>query len=218
VRTNNACGGGDWSPIRKFQPNCPAAFIPTQESPPNGAISIAQPIELDWGDVSEATKYNVQVDNNADFGSMDVNDENVVMSAMTLPNLLEGVSYNWRIRTYNGCQWSDWSSVWIFTTSAQTDVEISDNGQIPDDFLLKQNYPNPFNPSTTIEFALPRAANVRLNIHNILGEKVETLVSRPMSAGSYSVIWDASSVPSGIYFYKITAGAFSETKKMTLIK
>lgn len=218
VRTNNACGDGDWSDTWEFQPNCPTAGVPTLESPLNGALSVMQPIELDWTDVAEATKYNVQVDNNADFGSMDVNDENVAVSALTLPNLLEGISYHWRIRAYNGCQWGEWSTVWNFIAGEQTDVKIVARDEIPESFTLKQNYPNPFNPATTIEFALPRAAYVTLDIHNILGGKVETLVSRPMSAGSYSVIWDASNAPSGVYFYKIEAGTFSETKKMTLVK
>jgi len=218
VRTNNTCGPGGWSSAWKFQPNCPAAGIPTLESPSNGALSVMQPIELDWGDVAEATRYNVQVDNDIDFETKDVNDENVAVSSMTLPILLEGVSYYWRIRTNNGCQWGDWSPVWSFVAGEQTDVGIIVRDEIPESFTLKQNYPNPFNPATTIEFALPRAAYVTLEIHNILGERIETLVSRPMSAGTYSVIWDASGVPSGVYFYKIEAGPFSETRKMTLVK
>ncbi len=218
VRTNNDCGSGDWSMVRKFQPNCPAVGIANLESPSNGAINITQPIELNWEDVAEATRYDVQVDDDIGFGTLDVNDENIAVSEFTLPNLIEGINYNWRIRVHNGCQWGDWSSVWNFVAGEQTDVNIISRDEIPEDFTLKQNYPNPFNPATTIEFALPRASYVTLDIHNILGEKVETLVSRPMSAGGYSVIWDASSVPSGIYFYKITAGQFSETKKMTLVK
>ncbi len=218
VRTNNACGAGGWSTVRRFQPNCPAVGIANLESPSNGAISITQPIELDWSDVAEATRYDIQVDDNIDFGTMDVNNENVVVSEYTLPTLLEGVTYNWRVRVHNGCQWGDWSSVWNFVAGEQTDIDIIARDEIPEDFKLKHNYPNPFNPSTTIEFALPRASYVTLEIHNILGAKVETLVSRSMSAGSYSVIWDASSVPSGVYFYKIEAGDFFQTKKMTLIK
>ncbi|MCP4703637.1 MAG: T9SS type A sorting domain-containing protein [candidate division Zixibacteria bacterium] len=218
VRTNNACGSGDWSNVRKFQPNCPAVGIANLESPSNGAINITQPIELNWEDVAEATRYDVQVDDDIGFGSLEVNDENIAVSEFTLPNLIEGINYNWRIRVHNGCQWGDWSTVWNFVAGEQTDVNIISLDEIPEDFTLKQNYPNPFNPATTLEFALPRASYVTLDIHNILGEKVETLIARPMSAGSYSVTWNASSVPSGIYFYQITAGQFTETKKMTLVK
>jgi len=111
-----------------------------------------------------------------------------------------------------------------FTPSGAMGVatDISDGTdnikQIPYEFSLQQNYPNPFNPSTKIEFAIPRAEFVTLDIFNILGKKVETLISKQMSAGNYSVTWDASMVSSGIYLYKINAGAFSETKKMTLLK
>ena len=101
-----------------------------------------------------------------------------------------------------------------------TDIDelTDDKKQIPNDFALHQNYPNPFNPATKIEFAIPRTEFVILNIFNILGKKVETLVSKQLSAGNYSVTWDAADISSGIYFYKIEAGSFSETKKMTLVK
>ncbi|MCP4703636.1 MAG: T9SS type A sorting domain-containing protein [candidate division Zixibacteria bacterium] len=111
-----------------------------------------------------------------------------------------------------------------FTPSGAMGVatDIADDlvgiNQIPENFVLKQNYPNPFNPSTKIEFALPRAEFVTVEIFNILGEKVESLVSKELTAGSYSVTWDAGNISSGIYFYKINAGEFSETKKMTLVK
>ncbi len=99
---------------------------------------------------------------------------------------------------------------------------IADNSDeskhIPEKFTLQQNYPNPFNPSTNIEFALPRAEFVTIDIFNILGKKVETLVSRQLTAGNYSVTWDATKASSGVYLYKISAGEFFETKKMTLIK
>ncbi len=89
---------------------------------------------------------------------------------------------------------------------------------IPAEFELHQNYPNPFNPSTKIEFAIPRAEFVTVDIFNILGKKVETLVSKQLTAGNYSVTWDATKASSGVYLYKINAGQFSESKKMTLIK
>ncbi|MGH7456771.1 MAG: T9SS type A sorting domain-containing protein, partial [bacterium] len=85
-------------------------------------------------------------------------------------------------------------------------------------FYLAQNYPNPFNPSTNIAFALVQAGNVKLRIFNALGQKVATLVNGRMSAGQHNVAWDARNVPSGIYFYKLEAGAFSQTRKMVLMK
>jgi len=89
---------------------------------------------------------------------------------------------------------------------------------IPIAFKLAQNYPNPFNPVTTIAFDLPRNSDVTLTIYNIMGEKVETLVSSGLKAGHYEVNWNARSVSSGIYFYTINAGSFTDTKKMVLMK
>ncbi len=93
------------------------------------------------------------------------------------------------------------------------EVEIA-----PAVFSLSQNYPNPFNPSTTIEFALPAPGFVTLSIFNILGEKVATLVSEELTAGSYKYHWDATELTSGIYFYRIQTGLFVEIKKMLLLK
>jgi len=89
---------------------------------------------------------------------------------------------------------------------------------IPDHFSLAQNYPNPFNPSTTIKFSLPAASNVQLEIYNVLGQKVTTLVDDALEAGIHTATWDASNQASGIYLYRIKAGNYIETKKMLMIK
>jgi plastocyanin len=86
------------------------------------------------------------------------------------------------------------------------------------EFLLNQNYPNPFNPSTTINFSIPKASKVAMEVFNSIGEKVETLVDRELSAGNYNFEWNASNLTSGIYFYKLTSGDFVETKKMILLR
>lgn len=92
------------------------------------------------------------------------------------------------------------------------------SGNIPVNFNLKQNYPNPFNPSTTIEFDLPKGDYVTLKVYNSLGKEVESLLSENMIPGNYKVTYDASKLSSGIYFYRLTTGSFSDTKKMSLIK
>jgi hypothetical protein len=89
---------------------------------------------------------------------------------------------------------------------------------IPDKYSLSQNYPNPFNPVTQIKFDLPKASMVNITIYNSLGKEIEQVISKELSTGSYSVDWDASLNPSGVYFYKITAGEFSQTRKMVLVK
>ena len=89
---------------------------------------------------------------------------------------------------------------------------------LPTTLELLQNYRNPFNPSTTIRYELPKAANVSLKIFNTLGQVVATLVNERMDAGYNQVQWNASNVPSGIYFYRLQAGEFLETKKMIVLR
>lgn len=92
------------------------------------------------------------------------------------------------------------------------------SSEIPGNYSLGQNYPNPFNPVTNIHFALPKSGYVRLGIYDALGREVESLVNEFKQAGSYSVDFSASKLSSGIYFYKIQSGDFSEVKKMILTK
>lgn len=93
-----------------------------------------------------------------------------------------------------------------------------DNGIIPDGYSLGQNYPNPFNPVTTISFSLPNASVARLDIYNIRGQRVATLVNELLDAGDHVITWDASNLASGVYLYRLEAGVFSEVRKMTLLK
>jgi hypothetical protein len=88
----------------------------------------------------------------------------------------------------------------------------------PKTFLLEQNYPNPFNPSTTIRYQLPVASEVKLEVYDVLGKKIATLVNERQSAGAYQVVWNASGLSSGTYFYRLQAGTFTQTKKMILVK
>jgi len=89
---------------------------------------------------------------------------------------------------------------------------------LPEEFSLSQSYPNPFNAQCIIDYALPNASHVRLEIFDILGRRVSTLVDEDKHAGFYQATWDAKEQPSGMYFYRIEAGEFTETKKMMLLK
>jgi hypothetical protein len=88
----------------------------------------------------------------------------------------------------------------------------------PKKFELSQNYPNPFNPTTTISYNLPEAGNVTLIIYNLLGQEIKTLVNEYKEAGVYTINFDASQLDSGLYFYKLQVGSFTQTRKMTLVK
>jgi len=96
-------------------------------------------------------------------------------------------------------------------------------GNVPKAYALNQNYPNPFNPTTQIAFDLPASGHVELAIYNVLGQNVRNLVSQEMEAGSHTVTWDGHSdggttVASGVYFYRLTAGSYSHTMKMMMLK
>ena len=113
----------------------------------------------------------------------------------------------------------------IFAARTDTTLYISPTnisfygGVIPGDFILYQNYPNPFNPLTTINYELPKDGTVKLIVYDMLGREVSKLVNNEFKvAGRYSVVFDGSSLSSGIYFYKIEAGAFKDIKRMVLVK
>ncbi|BDQ03348.1 S8 family serine peptidase [Ignavibacterium sp.] len=99
-------------------------------------------------------------------------------------------------------------------------LDVEDNNSLPTEFSLQQNYPNPFNPSTTIEYVIPNGVRnlVTLKVYDLLGSEVTTLVNEEKSAGIYKVDFDASELTSGIYFYKLQAGSFSQSRKMILLK
>jgi hypothetical protein len=86
------------------------------------------------------------------------------------------------------------------------------------EFELYDNYPNPFNPGTTIKYELPRASHVSLTVYDILGREVSVLVNDKREAGAYEVKFDGSNLASGIYFYRIQAGSFMQTKQLLLLK
>ncbi len=96
------------------------------------------------------------------------------------------------------------------------EIEVEVNAPLT--FGLEQNYPNPFNPSTNIKYSVPETGSIKLSIYNVLGEEVAVLVDRIVQVGFYEVTFDASNLPSGVYFYRLQAGSFVETKKMVLLK
>ena len=119
-------------------------------------------------------------------------------------------------------QWSD-NKILVATSEGLYRVGFSEivavnEFPVVSSFQLFQNYPNPFNPTTTIEFQIPERVFVKLSIFNTLGQEMETLVNEEKGAGVHRIVWNASSYPSGIYFYRLETSKFVETKKMILMK
>jgi hypothetical protein len=98
------------------------------------------------------------------------------------------------------------------------DIVLNSNKLIPMKYELGQNYPNPFNPTTVIQYQLPNADYVSLKLYNLLGEEVKTLVNEVQEAGYKLVQIDATGLSSGVYFYRLTAGSFVETRKLVLLR
>lgn len=99
-----------------------------------------------------------------------------------------------------------------------TSTGVGDDGVLPQKFALSQNYPNPFNPTTRISYTIPGGTNVKLTVFNSLGQEVATLVDGFKEAGVHEASFSAAGIPSGMYFYRINAGGFTETRKMVVLK
>jgi len=114
--------------------------------------------------------------------------------------------------------WGD-NGLYILKSDLVSDILIPENDKANQiNFSLKQNYPNPFNPSTVISYQLPVIGMVLLKVYDLLGREIATLVNEEKPAGEYEVEFNAARLPSGIYFYQLRTGNFSETKKMVLIR
>jgi hypothetical protein len=100
----------------------------------------------------------------------------------------------------------------------KTSTRVEESAELPESFYLSQNYPNPFNPQTTIAYGLPRSAHVKLTIMNSLGQEVETLVDGWKNSGRHSAMWKSNGHASGTYFFKLRAGEFEHTRRMSLVR
>ena len=118
-----------------------------------------------------------------------------------------------------GLQWPNYGKdIWRSNSFTDVVTSIDKNENLPYEFSLLQNYPNPFNAGTAIGFNLPNRSHVRLDVYDILGRKIETLIDKNLSAGYHSLIWNAENKSSGIYFYRITADDQTSTRRMLLVK
>lgn len=132
-------------------------------------------------------------------------------------SILESDYGEYVIAGYTSYNWENGFDVFALKTRVNFTDIADNNTQLPVDSFLR-NYPNPFNASTTIKFGLPEAGPVTVSIYDILGRKVETLMQGEQPAGYHQVVWDAGKRSSGMYFYRIEAGDYAETKKMVLLK
>lgn len=194
-------------------------IAPTLVSPADGAVGISTTPVLDWNDVANASTYGVQVSGNVNFTTTLVNATNLTTSTYTVGSgiLSNNVTYFWRASASNGLGTSPFSLIRFFTTAL---VGVVNTQEIPDVFSLHQNYPNPFNPVTKIKFDLPAGdfGKINLTVYDINGKVVSELLNTEYAAGKWEVDFNASSLGSGVYFCKLTAGNYSALNKMMLVK
>jgi len=205
-----------------YTANIPIPYEPLD----NQEIMVLDSLALRWTGRGVYDKFQLQVFSDSLF-SDGVIDTTLNLSFYILENLTNNSIYFWRVRSILGSEVSSWSPVWSFEILAPSGIEPG-NDEIPDEYNLFANYPNPFNPSTKINFAVPRNGFVNLTIYDVLGNEVATLVNEEKAAGSYEIEFstiggsasgrNVLNLPSGIYFYRLEAGTFVQTKKMILMK
>jgi hypothetical protein len=194
--------------------------------PENESTGVTVPVTFEWQEAEDVDSYNVRfhvvrsdpfsgektleffMDTTGIASTELVLDEEAGFEPLT--------TYSWSVQSVRGAISSAWSEAWEFETA---DVTSSENlSDIPKSFELRQNYPNPFNPVTQIQYALPEAIEVTLEVYDVLGRRLSVLVNEQQQAGWHEISFDASRYSSGIYIYRISAGDFRQTRQMMLIK
>ncbi len=216
VNAKNAGGTSPWSVARNFTTIVALPQPPALAAPADSAGDLQATTTLSWNAVAGASLYRVQLSTSSAFTPTIVDDSSLTATSRVVGPLSLGTTYYWRAQAKNAAGWGQLSVTRRFSTVSTTAVEQL-GSEIPKHYGLSQNYPNPFNPVTTIAFELPKAGPVTLKVFDLLGREVKTLVSQELGAGSFSVRWQAD-VSSGIYFFRLQAGRYEETKKMLLMK
>lgn len=201
-------------------------FLFTAHPPPPvflGLVDTSLPTsKLVWSKVPVAVSYRLQIAMDINFTIIALDTDNILDTFYTIQRSQWGTAtYYLKLRSINSCGSGFWSLVYQITIHHYFGVKKI-SIEIPNKFELYQNYPNPFNPKTKIRFSIPEVrdqmSEVRLVVCNILGREVETLVNDKLSPGIYEVEWDGTNYSSGVYFYKLTASEFIETRKLVLLK
>ena len=184
-------------------------------SPADGSTTRADRVRLSWTRPdSEAVRFLLEFSTDSTFTKKDV-DSTIADSGAVITRLSANKIYYWHVAASFGRGWGDFSETFTFKTSL---TGIASVDGLPTTYALEQNYPNPFNPATRVRWQVPESGKVRLVVYDMLGREVAVLVDERREAGRYEVTWDGSHLASGVYFYRMNAGTFTQCQKMLLLK
>ncbi|HEX9006535.1 MAG TPA: T9SS type A sorting domain-containing protein, partial [Bacteroidota bacterium] len=187
----------------------------TLGTPANGAAAAPDSTRFAWHPSGPAVqRYWFEISGDSLFTASAV-DSLLTDTSYTVHGLSLGVRYWWRVRALNRMGWGPFSSTWSFAVGTEA---ADERPALPARYALYQNYPNPFNPTTTLRYDLPHESTVSLGLFNALGQQVRLLAEGRKPAGSYSVVLDASRLPSGVYFCRMIAGPYRATRKLAVVK
>ncbi len=213
VKAFGQVGESQYSDVFSFKSGVP--LPPVLISPAHATYNVSLSPVFTWHPSENASSYRIQVSTVAQINNYFVIDTTVTDTTLASTIiLLPNKKYYWHVNAQNNYGTSYWSSGFGF----QTTVTSVDDENIPTEFSLKQNYPNPFNPTTIISYQLPISSHVTLKVFDLLGREVAVLVNEEKSPGNYEVKFNGSNLASGIYFYRLNAGQYSQMKKMILLK
>lgn len=217
VQAGNENGDGEWSDTWSFvtsiiAPQTPPALLSPLDSTSGYS---AGNLEFEWRGVQGADSYNIEIAPDIVFTETLTSESSMDTSITLNLDLSENQYYYWRVRAENDSGSGPWSETWTFY--AGTITYLNEFAGTEKSFELLQNYPNPFNPTTTIPYRIAEFSTVSLEIYNVLGQHVVTLVNDVREAGFYEVTWDGLNTAgqysaSGIYFYILKAATFNGQK------
>ena len=191
---------------------------PLPASPADNAQSYLLNTTLYWN--GAFPPYQIQIATDANFATPVIDQMNLDEVSYRVDGLNEDQLYFWRVRMVrpDGLAMSEWSEPRGFSlTNSPVSIE-SDDATVPTVFSLDSNFPNPFNSVTFIPYQLPKPANVQLVLYDVIGRRIQTLVQEQQVAGRYSVPLDTAQLSSGVYYYRLSAGPFTETRSMVVIR
>ena len=213
ARSINAGGWSNFTSAFNFRTGFPVA--PLLASPANFSTDVPVNTRLAWRPGSGATSYRAQLATSFDFTNIVRDTSGVIDTSIALPPLTQSTVYFWRVNSTNALGTSPWTDVWRFRT---TITSVEQVGGIPTEFALKQNYPNPFNASTTISFSIPEQTHVSLRVYDLLGREVDVLIDAVVAPGEYRATFNGAKYSSGVYLYRLIAGNYVQTRKMSMLK